>query len=563
MAGIPTEFINQVLDRIDIIDVIAPRVSLKKAGKDYQALCPFHTENTPSFTVSQHKQFYHCFGCGKHGSAIRFLMDFEGMEFVDAVETLAQSTGLAIPKTSFQQNNKSKNLYELTSRANRFFSYHFKQSEVAKRYMTQRKISHEVLELFQIGYAPDLWDGLLKNFPHQEINNLFEAGLVTKNDHGKVYDKFRNRVIFPISDKRGRVIAFGGRAITQDQKPKYLNSPETPLFHKSKELYGYNLARKYGDSKQIIVVEGYMDVIALHQAGVKNAVATLGTATSSQHIITLLRAYDEIIFCFDGDTAGREAAWKALVTSLPNYRDDKSIRFLFLPQSHDPDTYIQEFGTENFKQQVDNATTLSVFLIETISQDIDLTSIDGRAKFIENSKQYVNQLPKGEFKKLLIAEINNLSKSQTDFNHSTEVKIQPVQQWNPVRKAIAILLNSPHLVEKIPETTDLALLNQNGTKILTDIIDFCRSNPHITTAGIIEGFQQHKASQHLSQLAAIPLDLNSDQLIFELDDILSYFAKTIEKNEIETLRRKQSESGLTQNEQQRLVELLTKQINKN
>ena len=330
MAGIPSEFIDQLIDRIDIVDVISPRVSLKKAGKDFQALCPFHTENSPSFTVSQNKQFYHCFGCGKHGSAIGFLMEFEGMDFVDCVETLAQSAGLEVPSHGKFQN-LNKGLYQIVEDANRYFVNGYKQSEFAKTYMQNRGISEQTSQIFQIGFAPDTWDGLMKRQNNTPQSDLLKAGLIVQNDNGRVYDKFRSRIMFPIQDKRGRVIAFGGRAVSDDQKPKYLNSPETPLFHKGKELYGLNIARKHSNEKSIIVVEGYMDVIALHQAGIKNSVATLGTATSQDHIIALLRSYDEIVFCFDGDKAGREAAWKALVNSLPVYRDDKNIRFLKMP----------------------------------------------------------------------------------------------------------------------------------------------------------------------------------------------------------------------------------------
>lgn len=561
MAGIPSEFIDQLLDRIDIIDVISPRINLKKAGKDYQALCPFHTENTPSFTVSPVKQFYHCFGCGKHGTAIGFLMEYEGMEFVDAIESLAQSAGLTVPHQGNYKIDNNKNLYEITERANRFFTHCLNQSQKAQNYLKLRGLSPDTLQTFQIGYAPESWDGLIRQYPPNIMPELDKAGLTSRNDNGKVYDKFRNRIIFPISDKRGRIIAFGGRAIDKDQKPKYLNSPETPLFHKGEELYGLNIARKFGNSKQIIVVEGYMDVIALHQAGIKNSVATLGTATSSKHVTTLLRLYDEIVFCFDGDTAGRDAAWKALQVSLPLYRDDKSIRFLFLPDAQDPDSYVNQFGTDAFYKELDHAMSFSAFLLDNLTHNIDLASIDGRARFLEKSKPYVNQLAKGQFKKLLLEEISSIGKSSMDISNQSESKIKPVNQWNPVRKAIAILLHSPHLVDIIPENMNLNQLKQNGAKILTEIVDFCRLNPHITTANIIESFRQHEAIEHLGNLVAVPLDLNEEELVFELQDITAHFNRAIQKQEIEKLRQKQSEQGLTPEEKQHLVQLLTQQIN--
>ena len=562
MAGIPSEFIDQLLDKIDIIDVISPRVTLKKAGKDFQALCPFHTENTPSFTVSQNKQFYHCFGCGKHGSAIGFLMEFEGMDFVDCIETLAQSTGLEVPSHgNFQQSIQSKNLYEVVESANRYFLNGFQNSEFAKKYILDRGISAETSQIFQIGFAPDAWDGLLKRQQNNSPDDLIKAGLITQNDNGKIYDKFRGRVMFPIQDKRGRVIAFGGRAVLPDQKPKYLNSPETPLFHKGNELYGLNIARKHSNEKSIIVVEGYMDVIALHQAGFKNSVATLGTATSQNHIITLLRSYDEIIFSFDGDKAGREAAWKALVICLPVYRDDKSIKFLFLPEEHDPDTYVKEFGPANFQEQLNNSLALSNFLLKKLTQNIDLSSIDGRALFIDKSKSYINDLPNGQFRKLLMEEVSHLTKTKVKFSDKIKSNnIQNVEQWTPVRKAIAILINEPKLVSVIPENLNFLEINQNGVNILTEIVDYCRLNPHIKTATLIENFREHKAYSHLSVLATVSLNLNSEQLLIELKDIKNYFEKSIQKYKINDLRNKQSKQGLSQSEKLLLVELLTNQI---
>ena len=562
MANIPSEFIDQLLDRIDIIDVISPRVTLKKAGKDYQALCPFHTENTPSFTVSQNKQFYHCFGCGKHGSAIGFMMEFEGMDFVDCIETLAQSAGMSVPhQGNYQNNNQSKNLYQVVENANRYFVNGLGKSEFAQNYIKERGISPEVSHIFQIGFAPDSWDGLLKRAQNNGQNELMQAGLIVQNDNGKIYDKFRGRIMFPIQDKRGRVIAFGGRAVLADQKPKYLNSPETPLFHKGKELYGLNIARKHSKVKSIIVVEGYMDVIALHQAGFKNSVATLGTATSQHHIVTLLRSYEEIIFCFDGDKAGREAAWKALKVSLPVYRDDKNIKFLFLPSEHDPDTYVKEFGHDAFQNQLDNSLSLSNFLLNKLKSDIDLNSIDGRAKFIDKSKAFVTELPKGQFRKLLIEEVGHLSKTRVDFNIKNQApKVQSIDQWTPIRKAIAILLNEPELVTNLPEKLEFKQLKLNGVNILTEIVDFCRLNPHISTAALLENFRQHHAYSHLSSLATVSLNLNGEQLLLELNDIKNYFEKAIQKNKIEDLRNKQAQNGLTAAEKIQLVELLSNQI---
>ncbi len=562
MAGIPSEFIDQLLDRIDIVDVISPRITLKKAGKDYQALCPFHTENTPSFTVSQGKQFYHCFGCGKSGSAIGFLMEFEGMEFVDSVETLAQSAGMEVPNQSnHSNNNNTKNLYQIIENANRYFVNHFGINEDVQNYINNRGISSETCQTFQVGYAPDSWDGLIKKLNHNNQAELQKAGLLAQNDAGRVYDKFRGRIMFPIQDRRGRVIAFGGRALQKDQKPKYLNSPETPLFHKGKELYGLNIARKHSNSKSIIVVEGYMDVIALHEVGFKNAVATLGTATSQYHIVTLLRSYEEIVFCFDGDQAGIDAAWKALVISLPVYRDDKSIRFLFLPEQHDPDTYVKKYGAQAFQNQLDNAAMLSSVLLNKLQNGLDINTIDGRAKFIDKSKSYLTELPKGQFRKLLTEEIGQIAKSSINFNNTKKHnKIQSIDQWTPVRKAIAILLNQPNLVINLPPEINFNQIQQNGTDILQKIVELCRKSPNINTASLLENFRNEATYAHLSALTSTPLNLNDEQMLLELKDIKKHFEKSLRRIKIDRLRQKQANDGLTNEEKQKLVELLTNQI---
>ena len=562
MANIPSEFIDQLLDRIDIVDIISARITLKKAGKDYQALCPFHTENTPSFTVSPNKQFYHCFGCGKHGSAIGFLMEYEGMEFVDCIETLAQKAGLEVPNNGNNNyKNNSKNLYEIVESANRYFINGFQHSDFAREYLANRGISPEVAQIFHVGFAPDSWDGLLKRLGQFKQEDLTKAGLIVENDNKKIYDKFRGRLMFPIHDRRGRVIAFGGRAVTEGQKPKYLNSPETPLFHKGKELYGFNIAKKHDKSKSVIVVEGYMDVIALHQAGIKNSVATLGTATSQTHVVTLLRNYDELIFCFDGDKAGKEAAWKALNTSLAVYRDDKKIKFLFLPEQHDPDSFVKEFGKSAFDELLNNATSFSNFLLKKISSNIDLDAIDGRAQFIDKSKALITQLPKGQFRKLLTQEIGKLTKSKVNFTASAQTKhIQNIDKWTPIRKAIAILINEPKLVLELSENIEFELLNNNGIKILTEIVDFCRLNPNINTAAIIENFRNHSAYTHLSALATVSLSLNSQQMLLELKDIEKYFEKSVQKHKIDGLRKKQAQNGLSTEEKQQLVRLLSNQI---
>jgi DNA primase len=415
--------------------------------------------------------------------------------------------------------------------------------------------------VFQIGFAPDSWDALIKLFQNQQIQELLKAGLLVEKDDGKIYDKFRGRIIFPIQDRRGRIIAFGGRAVLPDQKPKYLNSPETPLFHKGKELYGLNIAKKFSNDKNIIVVEGYMDVIALHQAGIKNSVATLGTATSQHHITTLLRSYDQITFCFDGDHAGREAAWKALEIAMPIYRDDKIIKFLFLPDGHDPDTYVQKHGQQAFKEQIETAQSLSDFLLIKLKLDINLDSLDGRALFIDKSKSYITKLPKGQFRNLLLEEVERISNTKVNIQpKSISTQIKQVDQWTPVRKAITLLINQPSIVKIIPDSFEFELINQNGIKILTEIVDFCRLNPHISTAVLIENFKSHRAYHHISTLATVALDLNETQMELELEDLINYFTKISNRNKIQTLRSKLSNEGLSESEKEQLMSLLTGQI---
>ncbi len=562
MSKIPSEFIDQLIDRLDIVDIISQRITLKKAGRDYQALCPFHTENTPSFTVSQDKQFYHCFGCGKHGTAIGFLMEFEGMDFVDSIETLAQKVGMEVPRQGgFNRSAQGKNLYEIMDNANRFFQNSYQQSEIAQQYLNARGISKEVQNVFQIGYAPDAWDGLLSRYKNQQ-NELLQGGLIVAKENGKVYDKFRDRLMFPIADRRGRTIAFGGRAIHPEQKPKYLNSPETPLFHKGKELYGYNIARKHSKEKFIIVVEGYMDVIALHQAGFKNAVATLGTATSEYHIISLLRSYDEVVFCFDGDKAGTEAAWKALKTALPVYRDDKNIKFLFLPQEHDPDSYVKAYGSQAFSQELAQAQSYSVFLIQRLSQHVDLHTIDGKAQFIDRAKKFLNALPKGQFQSLVLQEIEQITHSKIDLKLKAKVQNNKnIEKWNPIRKAIAILINNPQMVINLPESLEISEIKQNGSKLLTEIVEYCRYNPNIKTASLVENFRNHEMYEHLCFLATISLGLNCEQLLLELEDIKKYFQKMIQKHKINRLREKKAQHGLSNEEKQQLIQLLSNRIN--
>ncbi len=394
---IPPDFIQQLLARVDIVDVVDKHVKLKKAGQNYSACCPFHNEKSPSFSVSPQKQFYHCFGCGAHGSAISFLMEYAGMGFRDSVRELAEGVGLTMPQEansgeSIERAREAASLGEVMSAARDFYRRELKNSSKAIEYFKGRGVSGEIAAKFGLGYAPDDWQGLKGAVEDYTAGALSECGLVIDNDEGRRYDRFRDRVMFPILDQRGNVIGFGGRIIGQGE-PKYLNSPETPLFEKGRELYGlFQARRSIRDQQTAIVVEGYMDVVALAQNGVENAVATLGTATTPTHVLKLLRMADNLVFCFDGDKAGRKAAWRALEQSLPVVIDGKDIRFLFLPVEDDPDTFVRRLGKDAFMAELKTAKPLSAFLFDQLSSEVDTTSEEGRARLLANAKPLIAQV---------------------------------------------------------------------------------------------------------------------------------------------------------------------------
>jgi DNA primase len=388
---IPKSFIQDLLNRLDIVDVVERHVPLKKAGANYVACCPFHNEKSPSFTVSQSKQFYHCFGCGAHGTAIGFVMEHVGLGFVEAVEELARGAGMEVPHERSPAGEHfqkiAPDLYEVMQTATRFYREQLKQSPRAIDYLKRRGLSGEIAARFGIGYAPEGWQGLAAAFPDYQSDTLSETGLVIVNeeDH-KRYDRFRDRIMFPIINVRGQVIGFGGRVLDKGE-PKYLNSPETPLFEKGRELYGLFQAQKsIRGAQRVLVVEGYMDVVALAQLGVEYAVATLGTATTPYHVQKLLRMVDHIVFSFDGDKAGQKAAWRALENALPQLQDGKRISFLFLPVEHDPDSFIREFGKEAFEQRVQEAMPLSAYLLREVSAGLDLRSPEGRNQLLQRAK---------------------------------------------------------------------------------------------------------------------------------------------------------------------------------
>ena len=394
---IPQDFIQQLLARVDIVEVVDRHVKLKKSGQNYSACCPFHNEKSPSFSVSPTKQFYHCFGCGAHGTAISFLMEYNGLGFRDAVDELAQSVGMSLPveanrEESLEKARQSATLGEIMTAAMQFYRAELKTSTTAIDYFKGRGVTGTIAAKFALGYAPDDWQGLKRAVEDYSSASLKDCGLVIDNEEGRRYDRFRDRVMFPILDQRGNVIGFGGRVIGAGE-PKYLNSPETPLFEKGRELYGlFQARRSIRDTNTVIVVEGYMDVVALAQSGVENAVATLGTATTPMHVEKLLRMADNLIFCFDGDKAGRRAAWRALEQSLPVVQDGKDVRFLFLPAEDDPDTFVRRLGKDAFLEEQKNAKPLSQFLFDELRAQVDTSNEEGRARLMTLVKPLIVQV---------------------------------------------------------------------------------------------------------------------------------------------------------------------------
>ena len=434
MARLPQAFIDQVLDRTDIVDVVDRRVKLKKAGKNYSACCPFHQEKTPSFSVNPEKQFYYCFGCGAGGNALGFLMDYERMEFREAIESLAQAAGMEMPAEEADatpQIDHQKALYESMEKATRLYESLLRKHPTRGRvvdYLKQRGLSGEIARDFRLGFAPEGWDNLMSTLSSEEdIEHALTAGLLIENDSGRKYDRFRDRVIFPIVNQRGKVIAMGGRVLG-DGKPKYLNSPETPLFSKSHELYGLHHIRKFAKNlSRIVVVEGYMDVIALAQFGIHYAVATLGTSVGKPHLEMLFRRVDQVVFCFDGDEAGRKAAFRGMEAALPMMEDGRQVKFLFLPEGEDPDSVVRNKGSQHLEHLFDNADPLETFLFDQMAQEIDLETMDGKARLSKLVSPYINLIPDGVFKTLLFKALAT----------RTDMDVESLRRLREIEKAAA------------------------------------------------------------------------------------------------------------------------------
>lgn len=568
MARIPDAFIDELLARTDIVEVIQARVPLKRQGREYSARCPFHDERSPSFTVSPTKQFYHCFGCGAHGTAISFLMNYDRLEFLDAVDELARQAGMEVPREARQRaaNPESQGLYEVLDEACRYFQRQLAGSDRARGYLDDRGVGEAVRAQFSVGYAPEGFSALkdaLGTDPRQ-LQLLDRAGLLSKNDRGHVYDKFRDRVMFPIHDRRGRVIAFGGRVLGKDAGPKYLNSPETPLFHKGRELYGLWQVRQANRTlARLVVVEGYMDVIALFEHGVTQAVATLGTATTPDHAELLFRNAPDVYFCFDGDRAGRAAAWKAVESVLPRMRDGRQAFFLFLPEGEDPDSIVRSEGAEGFDARLQQATPLSQFFFDTLSEGVALSTLDGRARLAERARPLLAQIPDGAFGDLMqqrLAEITGLqakpaaAPSAPVRSHGSRPLAPP--RRSVVRSAIALLLQQPSLALELAPPYRFVALRQPGIDLLTELIALVSARPEITTGTLIGHFADREEGAALQKLASqdLPGDPEAWRAEF-LDAIAQLDRQTIDQR-IDELQDKQRGEGLDEADKAELRELL-------
>ncbi|MFH4628309.1 DNA primase [Vibrio alginolyticus] len=583
MAGhIPRSFIDDLLARLDIVDIIDARVKLKKKGKNYGACCPFHNEKTPSFSVSQEKQFYHCFGCGAHGNAIDFLMEFDRLEFVEAIEELASYLGLDVPREqrsggngSFQSgpqasSSEKRNLYDLMGSIAQFYRNQLKQpaSKVAIEYLKDRGLSGEIVQKFGIGYVADEWDLVRKNFGQNKENQdmLVTGGMLIENDKGNRYDRFRGRVMFPIRDRRGRVIGFGGRVLG-DGTPKYLNSPETPIFHKGKELYGlYEVLQAYREPPQILVVEGYMDVVALAQYGVDYSVASLGTSTTGDHLQVLFRQTSTVVCCYDGDRAGREAAWRAMENALPYLTDGRQLKFMFLPDGEDPDSYIRQNGKQAFEQQVSNAMPLSEFMFSSLTQQVDMSTKEGMAKLSPLAVPLIDKVPGGTLRlylrELLGRRLGLVDERQLQQLISKQGKEdkrpQPHKEIKrtPMREVIALLIQNPQYVSMVPDLTSVRDLPIPGLSLFVDVLDKCQAHPHINTGQLLEHWRNSQNETLLSRLASwdIPLDEDNQEEIF-LDSLDKIIAQCVEK-QIENLQAKARSVGLSAEEKRELLALM-------
>ncbi len=588
MGRIPQSFIDELIARSDITEIIGARVPLKKSGREYKACCPFHGEKTPSFWVIPEKQFYHCFGCGAHGTVLGFLMNYDRMSFPEAVEDLSERLGLEVPREGGDAGGGPKRVddtaYELMGRVARFYAEQLARDERVKQYVTKRGLTQETVEKFGIGYAPSSWNDVLRRFGGSETarQQLSELGLIIERDRSQVregerhYDRFRDRLMFPIRDARGRVIAFGGRIIDQGE-PKYLNSPETVLFHKGRELYGlYETRQARINLKRLVIVEGYMDTVRLHQAGIQYSVATLGTATTPEHLKRIFRLVSEVVFAFDGDRAGRGAAWRALQHALPEAREGREMRFLFLPEGHDPDSLVGEEGREAFETRLAAAEPLSEYFVRALSAELDLSHADGRGRFAEAARPLVAKLPPGVYRELLlarVAEAIRLPAARLEELWTAGTKPSPAALESPsgphrevahsrpsssrthssvgrgslVRQAVDALLRFPAIAQSVSaeERAGLDCLTEPGIELLRELLDNLRAHPAQSSGQVIQRWADRPEQDSLVKL------LQKDDVIAdaasatgELRGALLKLGELADVRLFEALKSKASQSGM-------------------
>ncbi|MDY0069167.1 MAG: DNA primase [Porticoccaceae bacterium] len=631
MALIPQRFIDDLLDKVDIVDVVGSRISLRKSGKNYSARCPFHDEKTPSFTVSPDKQFYYCFGCGAGGNAIGFVMDYDRTDFPQAVEQLARHAGLEVPRESRERDpadSRRKQLYSLLAEAEKYYRAQLRQhpdAKLATDYLKKRGLTGAIAGQFAIGFAPPGWDNLIGHLGHddQRVRLLLEAGLVIQKEDspGRVYDRFRQRIMFPIRDTRGRTIGFGGRVLGND-KPKYLNSPETPVFHKGSELYGlYEAHTTLREIPNLLVVEGYMDVVALAQHGIHNAVATLGTAATAEHLAKLFRYTAEVIFCFDGDNAGRQAARRALETCLPAMTDGRSARFLFLPEGEDPDTLVRKLGAEGFTRLLADAQPLSEFLFHTLGESLNLATVDGKARLSKLAAPLIHRIPEGVYRQLMLKQLARLTdmdlealkaiisepepaaetvaegaenpappaEEQTDeyadyahladrshhpghdYDHQPSPPLAPARRLklSAVQRLILLLLHSPELGAELAQLGDLDSLDDPDTEILINLAALLREHPDYSLNHILgfwRGIHGPGQGELLARIAACDLARPPDHAprdhLAEFRDICRHLEKRIhrERPAMAQLEALLARDSLDTDDRKRLLDIWHHQI---
>lgn len=574
MAGlIPKSFIYDLLDRADVVEVVDSRVPLKKAGRNYQACCPFHNEKTPSFTVAPDKQFFHCFGCGEHGNAIDFLMRYDGLEFPDAVEELAAMLGVEVPRETSanpqaeaRKRQQAADDFEQMERASKFFAYqlrqHNKSAEVVD-YLKGRGLSGEIVKHFQIGYAPDGWDDLLKSLAKDQRSRdqLVDLKLVNRNDNGRYYDFFRDRVMFPIRDRRGRVVGFGGRILSGDG-PKYLNSPETRIFHKGRELYGfYEVKQAHRNLEQVVIVEGYMDVVALAQAGIDYAVASLGTATTTEQLQMLFRATKRVTCCYDGDRAGRDAAWRALENALPLLTDGLELNFLFLPDGEDPDSLVRQEGAEAFTARLRQAQSFTQYFFSHLTESLDLTTDSGRASLLSQARPLIEKVASDYYREELLAALARLLRREVSqiagqLKQAPRSAKAPEQlKMTPIRRAIALLLQYPQLGHEVPLHEELANLKLPGIDVLLELHRQTQEQ-NLNSAQLVELWRGRREEKLLRQLVSWEHHLEQDNISREFFDTFLYFIDLFVEQRANELLAKEQQAPLSAAEKREYMALL-------